>query len=538
MTKPMFRMTFGSTHITSALRNTTVVMLLFTSAAPRAMSQSVPLPEHKVVAGIATSRLVPGAPYELAGKRIVFANWYYIQPGDLDWRDDQGKSVYVKGNAGPFGAHHVGINAPHGIRIMAEKPQILGPLERPHRMILHDGGVYKGWTDSDYYESSDAIHWQKKAALKLGPELDDGFYQVFLDPVAPPAERYKALWVGHLNRVQFDAFRARHPEGWEPRAVVVMEEKDRVTCLCGGVSPDGIHWKTLPEPLVVEYCDTWNTGYFDTVLSEYVLYTRHWSIGPRTDRLPPDIRNSWTGVGRRSIGRAASRDFQHFTPSEMILEPTPDMLPSEQLYTNCHTTIPGAPDQHLMFPAIWNGSVDDTTRIALASSHDGKTWHWVPGGDLLHTQPFGRWDGGCIWATPELLELPGGDWALPYLAHTLPHKYPRGQQVGGMGYAVWPKGRLVAVAADDQGGFTMIPFLPPGKTTLKINAVTLRTGWVKVEVAGVDGRSLADCIAIVGDQHWTRVIWKGANDLGTGPKSAVTLRVEMKQAKIFGFEID
>ena len=40
-----------------------------------------------------------------------------------------------------------------------------------------------------------------------------------------------------------------------------------------------------------------------------------------------------------------------------------------------------------MFPSIWNGSVDDTTRIALASSHDGKTWHWVPGGDLLRTSP-------------------------------------------------------------------------------------------------------------------------------------------------------
>jgi hypothetical protein len=57
----------------------------------------------------------------------------------------------------------------------------------------------------------------------------------------------------------------------------------------------------------------------------------------------------------------------------MILEPTPDMLPSEQLYTNCHTTIPGATDQHLMFPSIWNGSVDDSTLVALASSHDGKT---------------------------------------------------------------------------------------------------------------------------------------------------------------------
>jgi hypothetical protein len=512
----------------------TVALVLMT---PRIVAEPLPAAEHKVTAQVATSRLVPGAPYELAGKRVVFANWYYIQPGDLDWRNKDDKSVYVDGNEGPFAAHHVGINAPYGIRIGAEKPQILGPLERPHRMIVRDGDVYKGWTDSDYFESQDAIHWQKKAALKLGPAVPDGFYQVFIDPAASPSERYKATWVGHLTRAEFDAFRARRPEGWEPRALVVMEEKNMVTCLRGGVSADGIRWTVLPDPLVVEYCDTWNTGYFDAALREYVVYTRQWSIGPRTDHLPPDIRNSWTGVGRRAIGRAASRDFRHFTPSELILEPTPDMLPSEQLYTNCHTTVPGAPDQHLMFPAIWNGSVDDTTRIALASSHDGKTWHWVPGGDLLRTQPFGRWDGGCIWATPDLLELPDGDWALPYLAHNLPHKYPRGQQVGRTGYAVWPRSRLVSVAADDQGGFTMIPLLAPGKT-LKINAVTLRTGWVKVEVAGVDGRRLADCTPIIGDQHWTRVAWKGGDDLGTGERKVVTLRIELKHAKIFGLEFD
>jgi hypothetical protein len=514
-----------------------ILVVALTAPGAGALADPLPVTEHRVTPEIATGRLVPGAPYELAGKRVVFANWYYIQPGDLDWRNAEGKSVYVQGNDGPFAAHHVGINAPYGIRIMAEKPQILGPLDRPHRMILQDGDLYKGWTDSDYSESKDAIHWEKKANLKLDPAVEEGFYQVFIDPAAPAAERYKATWVGHISRAQFEAFRVRRPDGWEPRALLVMAERDLVTCLRGGVSADGITWRMLTDPLVVEYCDTWNTGYFDTVLRQYVLYTRQWSIGPRTDRLPPDIRNSWTGVGRRAIGRSASRDFQRFTPSDLILEPTPDMLPSEQLYTNCHTTVPGAPDQHLMFPAIWNGSVDDTTRIALASSHDGMTWHWVPGGDLLRTGSFGRWDGGCIWATPELLELPGGDWALPYLAHNLPHKYPRGQQVGRMGYAVWPRGRLVAVAAEEQGGFTMIPLLAPGKT-LKINAVTGRTGWVKVEVAGVAGRSLADCMPIVGDQHWTRVTWNGGNDLGTGPQRVVTLRIEMKHARIFGLEFE
>jgi hypothetical protein len=213
------------------------------------------------------------------------------------------------------------------------------------------------------------------------------------------------------------------------------------------------------------------------------------------------------------------------------------MLPSEQLYTNCYTTVPGAPDQHLMFPSIWNGSMDDTTRIAMASSHDGKTWDWVPGGDLLRTAEFGSWNGGCIWATPNLIELPNGDWALPYLAHTFPHKYPRGQNVGSTAYAVWPKGRMCAVEADEEGEFTMMPLISAGKK-LKANAVTLRTGWIKIEVAGVDGHSIDQCNAIVGDQHWSAVSWKGSPDLGIEPGKPITLRIAMKQAKLFGLEFE
>jgi hypothetical protein len=190
-----------------------------------------------------------------------------------------------------------------------------------------------------------------------------------------------------------------------------------------------------------------------------------------------------------------------------------------------------------MFPTVWNGSVDDTTRVVLASSHDGKTWHFVPGGDLLRTGPFGRWDGGCVWATPDLVELPDGDWALPYLAHNFPHKYPRGRVVGRTGYAVWPRGRLVSVAAADRGAFTMVPVIAKGKT-LKINALTLRTGWVKVEAVGLPGRSLADCAPVVGDQHWSRVTWRGGNALGVEAGQPVTLRVEMKQAKVYGLEFD
>ena len=88
-----------------------------------AWSQTDSAPDRTVIDGITTKRVMPGSPYNLAGKRIVFTNWHYIQPGDLDWRDSQGKSVYVNGDEGPLSARHIAINAPHGIHIMAEKPR-------------------------------------------------------------------------------------------------------------------------------------------------------------------------------------------------------------------------------------------------------------------------------------------------------------------------------------------------------------------------------------------------------------------------------
>jgi len=242
-------------------------------------------PDRDVLDGIVTSRAVPGYPYDLAGNRIVFTNWYYIQPGDLDWRNVAGESVYVQGDEDLFGAHHIGINPPSGIHIRAERPGVVGPIDMPYRMILRDGDIFKGWTSSEYLESTDGMTWEKKADLVLDAPHEDGIHHIFIDSSAPPDERFKAVWVGHITRAEFDAFRAKRPDGWEPRALLHLGERDEVSCLRGSVSPDGVHWTTLPEPLVVEYADTLNTAYYDPRLRKYVMYTRYWSAGPRSESL-------------------------------------------------------------------------------------------------------------------------------------------------------------------------------------------------------------------------------------------------------------
>ena len=97
------------------------------------------------------------------------------------------------------------------------------------------------------------------------------------------------------------------------------------------------------------------------------------------------------GAGRRSIGYTESDHFGDFPLSRLLLAPRPDMSPAQVFYTNGYTTIPGAPDHHLLFPTVWDTS-DDSSFLDIASSHDGRTWNWLPGGPFMETAEFGKFD--------------------------------------------------------------------------------------------------------------------------------------------------
>jgi len=178
----------------------------------------------------------------------------------------------------------------------------------------------------------------------------------------------------------------------------------------------------------------------------------------------------------------------------------------------------------------------------MASSHDGKLWHWVPNGRVLDTASYGEPDGGCIFPLANLIELANGDFALPYAGANIPHKYPRGQQKGVTCYAIWPKGRLVGLEAPEQGEFATVAIVPPGRK-LKINATTNRAGSITVEVANWDysplpHRTFADANPLTGDLFWKPVTWKTTDELGFADGTSVILRFKMRNATIFGLEFE
>ncbi len=518
-------------------------------------------------------------PYELAGKRLVFTNWFFVKSQNgHDWCNKEGSYPGIMADYS-LANDEISWNskdAVYGIRLRTEKALRYGPLfnnEKPWEKkglsatILKDNGIYKAWCTTGwhfernlpdnflcYFESKDGYEWERPdcglieyegsfknnlLSHEQGWRLHNG--GVFVDPAAPESERYKWLneeifskeelcsyspiyWDILESDLDAATIKSKWPAFWGyPKGMDKMaKRKDGLLLgVRGAVSADGIKWDYIKEPLVLILSDTHVTAYYDAKLKKYVGYFRDW-IGEK-----------------RVISRAESDDFRNFQLPEIVLTPDLNWSPNCQLYTNCRTTIPDAPDQHLMFPSVWDTS-DDTTHIVAASSYDGKTWQYIPGDSVLETSESGKWDGGCIFAYPELMEMSNGDFVLPYTGYNVPHKYPRGMAERNSGYAIWPKGRLICIEAEELGEFTTIAFVPQGDK-LRINAVTKRSGYIKVEVCKINGepvpgREIVHSAQLFGDCYRALVTWKDCSTLGIEKSEAVCLHIKMKQACIYGME--
>ena len=102
-----------------------------------------------------------GEPYELAGKRLFFTDFFYIRPGALNWLNEEGVRIneVEEGLDNPvYGAWDAQLSrpsSPFGIRIEAQQAQRKGPVikrEKPweeeyiiFKTVMKDGDIYKAW---------------------------------------------------------------------------------------------------------------------------------------------------------------------------------------------------------------------------------------------------------------------------------------------------------------------------------------------------------------------------------------------------------
>ena len=493
-------------------------------------------------------------PYELPSNIIYFHDWRYVSHGRYRWFDSDGKwyPLMVVQEHPPL--HYKPDDLPMGIELIAQPATKTEPFAIPAMedicvyagSVFYDEGRYRWWCDCwpteslanepqgpvceyvRYSESDNGFDWTQPQLglierfgstannIVYGPPLTgENYYHggcVFKDPAAPPAERYKAFYAGRLTTQQHDAFMRDRPQD---------AATELLKGLFGAVSPDGLGWTKIDDPLVMVGSDTQNMCSYDVSLQQYVAYTRSWLFN------------------RRSIGRMSTSDFRRFPLHEEVFWPNAMSQPDETWYTNAKTQMPGTTDYHVMFPMRWRAT-DDSFEFHLASSPDNVMWGFVPGGAVCKPGNPGAWDGGVVTPGMGLVELPGDRMGIMIFATPVPHKHPRRPPFGGFAWACWPKGRLVALHAESEGSFALWP-LNAGQRSIELNVKTAPAGYVRVEVTDKDrnplpGRRFEDCDPIGGDHLATAVTWRGQTDLGHDDDAPFILRFRMRSADLYSIE--
>ena len=339
----------------------------------------------------------------------------------------------------------------------------------------------------------------------------------FVDPHGPAEERYK----GHLQcpragrrRGAVAAYQKVHPRNRH-----VSQGPDYIYCLFGLISPDGIQWKSLPEPLLIHKGDTDNTVYYDEWLQRYVLYTR-----------------LTCGSIAASIARAESDDFRRWSPVEPLVAREP---PGPVLVRRLHE----CPQR--LIPACRNTtSCSRWSTAAIRSPRrftSTRAWTASFGIESRRTRAgrkrairLGRQVRGC----QQEPRAAGQDRvAIPYGARAIPTSTLAGRAwiTSKSGWAWWPKGRLVGLAADDEGEFHTLD-IPVSGGQLRINAKVRSGGQIRVGIDGPAARSAADCDPITGDHLAHPVTWRGDAKCGVTLGSTVRLHLQLRAAELFGLK--
>ena len=449
---------------------------------------------------------------------------------------------------------------PHGVEIVAHRPRVeTEPFLRQDQpwessvsqlSVIQEDGLFRGYYRVQaagegrgrpsgsmlaYAESQDGLTWTKPnlGLIEVDDSSDNNFVygmdvalgrtvltgSVFKDtnPSAPDDERYKII------------YRAPDP--------------DRQESIFGAVSPDGIQWRTLEEPVIPGYfSDTLNVADFDARRGKYVGYVRGWTIHRRGKV-----------HGRRTIAYTETDDFASWPNPETIVAAGMNDGADTDIYTNSYTQLPGT-DAYVMFPAFYQRNID-VMEIHMMVSRDGTHWERPIQGPIIPLGEPGSPGVGSMSVGRGMVSTRPGEWSVPLSLRPKTHNevhYAESKAVkrdSHVFFATWREDGFTSLEAESYGEFTTIPFTFAG-SRLQVNAWTRFGGDVSVEVADpsdeamgrfaegrvavdadtVEGRAFADCDAITGDQLSHVVTWHGQSDLSAWSGKPIRLRFRMHRS--------
>jgi hypothetical protein len=415
----------------------------------------------------------------------------------------------------------------HSLSIIQEKQRLRCwyaaniPKQKQTLGFQNERAIESGGSAICYAESTNGFDWVKPnlgvctfSGSKHNNIVSYSYFigSVFYDENGPAEERYKSFEFGKLPAAELENSKGGNFNTY---------------CLYALVSPDGYRWRSMTNPLVRHFCDTQNVGAWDPVLKKYVGYFRDHQTG-------------------RAISRAETTNFHSWPEPRPLLVPGPEDSPDIDYYSNGYTTYPGRPALRLLFPAIYHQAAD-TVDVRLAVSLEGRAYNWVSHEPIIELGRPGEWDGGQVYASPNLIRLADNRLALPFGGHAETHNegyfpqfYKSYSRQSGFGWAVWDDGRLAGIEADGEGEFYTHPLRPEGDQ-LEINARAKPGGSIRFELCEngepIKGFSLADSVPFTADAVWAPVRWKDKDNVSELAGRKTQLHVSLSKAKIFGYRI-
>ncbi len=517
-------------------------------------------------------------PLTLKGPQL-FVDWRNVGQGEVFWKLN-GKKVSQWGAAKDpnpypntaFGVHLEAVQAKvEGPFLPQDKPWEQGYLMYVNNIMVEDG-KYRLWytvvpddfryrTDMSYNydvgwllcyaESDDGYTWEKpelgiyyyegqNTNCVYGREINRNFFSsgcIFKDenPDCPPEERYKLIYRGEEQHDDIEEWKARQMKRFngdcDPKALKGKPGKAGTCAVTSGaVSPDGIHWTMIDDPIMMYCSDQMNVCFWDNTLKKYVGYFR------------------MLRAGRRSVGRSETSDFTKWPTPYPCLEVTLSDHPSDDIMHCPVMKYPGTEDLYIMLATMFHRNTDNRD-FRIAVSADSLYWNWLPGKNAVTRDEGGDWVFDDFEVGYNIVPF-GDKMAVPCAAYKYPYKYPRCLTEGGptpplgeAAYAMFKKDRISCISAPDAGEFSTRVFKKTGNA-ISINFETYgHAGFVMAELQDkkgnpIPGYTFAESDRLSGDELDRKLSWKGNSDLSSlETADGLQIRFKMHLAKIYAFEI-
>jgi len=427
------------------------------------------------------------------------------------------------------------------------------PWEGPfciYSTVIHDGTRHrlyyrgKGGHTPDgtgevtcYAESTDGIHWTKPRlglrevagsrdnnVILTEPGITHNF-SPFLDrrPDVPADERYKAL-------------------------AGLIDHHNPTRGLRAYVSADGIRWRQLHDgPVLTRGAfDSQNVAFWSESEQCYVAYFRIFTAGVTS-------AEQWAPAGLRSVSRATSRDFRHWSePERMRFSPPQEY----QLYTNQTHPYFRAPHLYVatasrffkgrpgltaeearriqVDPAYFR-TAQDVSDSVLLTSRDGRTYDQTFREALVRPGlALNEWVSRNGYPVLNIVQTGPAEMSLYVNQHyAQPTAHLRRYSLRLDGFA--------AVQAPFEGGELRTKPLRFTGRRLLLNFATSAAGSLRVELQDEAGHPLpgfaaADCPEIFGNSISRPVRWRDGEDVSALAGRTVRVRFVMKDAELFALQ--